>query len=228
MRLPPPLPAALVLCPRDGSGTSGWSQVEDRDCALLKARTVPLLSPQHAKKMLFRSVQQPLPFLFLLILGTKGPELLPTEVKSIQASVCTWGFLKRPLFVTHTSPSIPKSIQMPFHLGTALLFPGKRFCPLGLLSVALFSNFNFIFEQLHHTSPILGGGGETQTRKSTVIHITLFPRQRTKTLLAKYHYFYATKIQLDSQLHFIKFTPGTLLEQGRQRNSQGLSLNPPC
>lgn len=199
---------------------------EDRDCTLFKARTVPLLSPQHAKQVLFGSVEQPLPFLFLLILGTKAPESLPTEVKSIRASVCTWGFLKRPLFVTHTPPSIHESIQMPFCLGTALLFPGKRFCPLGILSVALFSNFNFIFEELHHTSPISGGGGETRTGKSTVIHITLFPRQRTKTLLAKYQYFYAAKIQLDFQLHFIKFTPGTLLAQDRRRNSQGLSLNP--
>lgn len=188
--------------------------------------TVPLLSPQHAKQVLFRSVEQPLPFLFLFILGTKAPESLPTEVKSIQASVCTWGFLKRPLFVTHISPGIPESIQMPFYLGTALLFPGKRFCPLGILSVALFSNFSFVFEQLHHTSPISGGGGETRARKSTVIHITSFPRQRNKTLLAKYQYFYATKIQLDSQLHFIKFTPETWLTQDRRRNSQRLSLNP--
>lgn len=151
MQPPPPLPAALILCP---SGSFGWSQVEDRDCTLFKAWTVPLLGPQHAKQVLFRAVEQPLPFLFLLILGTKAPESLPSEVKSIQASVCSWGFLKRPLFGTHTSLSIPKSIQMPFPLGTAFLFPGKRFCPLGILSIALFSNFSFIFEQLHHTSPI--------------------------------------------------------------------------
>lgn len=101
MQPPPPLPAALMLCPHGGSGTFGWSQVEDRDCTLFKARTVPLLSPQHAKQVLFRAVKQPLPFLFLLILGTKAPESLPTEVKSIQASVCTWGFLKRPLCNSH-------------------------------------------------------------------------------------------------------------------------------
>lgn len=67
-------------------------------------------------------------------------------------------------------------------------------------------------------------GGEIWTRKSTVIHNTLFPRQRTKILLAKYQYFYATKLQLGSQLNFINFTHGSLLAQDSRRNSQGLSL----
>lgn len=119
---------------------------------------------------------------------------------------------------------------MAFTLGTVLIFLRKssrvRFIPpppLCILPIAWFSNFNFVFEHWHHTSPILGGG-EKRTRKSTVIHITSFPRQRTKIPLAKYQYFYATKIQLGSQLNFTNFTRGSLLAQDSRRNSQGLSL----
>lgn len=97
---PSPPPPAVALAPLAGHRL--------RTGTLFKARTVPLLSPQHAKQVLFRSVEQPLPFLFLLILGTKAPESLPAEVKGIRTSVCTWGFLKRPLLVTHASPSIHK------------------------------------------------------------------------------------------------------------------------
>lgn len=136
-------------------------------------------------------------------------------------------FLKRPLVVTHTSPRIHKNIQMAFSLVAVLIFLRKNsikiFFPLCILPIAWFSNFNFVFEQLHCTSPI-SGGGKVWNRMSTVIHITLFPRQRTKILLTKYQYFYTTKIQLGSQLNFINFTRGTLLARDSRRNSRGLSL----
>lgn len=140
-------------------------------------------------------------------------------------------FLTQPLVVTYTSPpSIHKNIQTAFSLETVLIFLRKSlrvrfgdFFPLCILPIAWFSNFSFTFEQLHHTSPV-SGGGKIRTRKSRVIRITFFPRQRTKILLAKYRYFYATKIQLGSQLNFTNFTRGSLLAQDSRRNSQGLSV----
>lgn len=76
------LPAALAALPSSWFRTSGRSQAEDEVRTLFEARSVSLLV-QHAKQVLFTPVEQPLPFLFLLILGTKDFESFPTEVKSI-------------------------------------------------------------------------------------------------------------------------------------------------
>lgn len=76
MKPSPPLPTALTTL-----------------TTFCRLRTGPVHSPrqglflhsfvQRAKQVLFSSVEQPLPFLFLLILGTKDFESLPAEVKSI-------------------------------------------------------------------------------------------------------------------------------------------------